>query len=95
DCTRDFINGVCAKLDEISIEITDLPIRTWKQQYKENVLEGMLHPKRNDIASSILVYTEYHTDATVRFVVKLLGAQFAIFNESGFHKSFRLRETLN
>ncbi|CAF5171851.1 unnamed protein product, partial [Rotaria sp. Silwood1] len=60
-----------------------------------NVLEVMLHPKRNDIASSILVYTEYHTDTTVRFVVKLLGAQLGIFNESGFHKSFRLRETLN
>jgi DNA topoisomerase-2 len=50
------INGVCAKLDEMSIEITDLPIGTWAQQYKENVFETMLHPKRNDIASSILDY---------------------------------------
>jgi DNA topoisomerase-2 len=56
DRTRGVINGVCAKLDDTSIEITDLPVGTWTQQYKENVLEGMLHPKRTDIAPSILDY---------------------------------------
>jgi DNA topoisomerase-2 len=56
DRSRGVINGVCAKLDETSIEITDLPIGTWTQHYKENVLETMLHPKRNDIAPSILDY---------------------------------------
>ena len=56
DRTRGVINGVCAKLDDTSIEITDLPVGTWTQQYKETVLETMLHPKRNDIAPSILDY---------------------------------------
>jgi DNA topoisomerase-2 len=93
DRARGIINGVCAKLDETSIEITDLPIGTWTQQYKENVLETMLHPKRNDIAPSILDYKEYHTDTTVRFVVKFSQAQFAKFSESGLHKNFRLQET--
>ncbi|CAF2092079.1 unnamed protein product [Rotaria magnacalcarata] len=93
DRTRGVINGVCAKLDETSIEITDLPIGTWTQNYKENVLETMLHPKRNDIVPSILDYKEYHTDTTVRFVVKLSQAQFVKFNEGGLHKSFRLQET--
>ncbi|CAF0740339.1 unnamed protein product [Rotaria sordida] len=93
DRSRGVINGVCAKLDETSIEITDLPIGTWTQHYKETVLEAMLHPKRNDIAPSILDYKEYHTDTTVRFVVKLSQAQFVKFNESGLHKNFRLQET--
>ncbi|CAF3862491.1 unnamed protein product, partial [Rotaria sordida] len=35
----------------------------------------------------------YHTDTTVRFVVKLSQAQFVKFNESGLHKNFRLQET--
>ncbi|CAF4105744.1 unnamed protein product, partial [Rotaria sp. Silwood2] len=35
----------------------------------------------------------YHTDTTVRFVVKLSQDQFVKFNESGLHKSFRLQET--
>ena len=56
DRTRGIVNGVCAKLDETSIEITDLPVGTWTQQYKEAVLETMLHPKRTDIAPSILDY---------------------------------------
>lgn len=56
DRTRGVINGICAKLDETSIEITDLPVGVWTQQYKENVLETMLHPKRNDIAPTILDY---------------------------------------
>ena len=56
DRSRGVINGVCAKLDETTIEITDLPIGTWTQQYKEAVLETMLHPKRNDIQPSIVDY---------------------------------------
>jgi DNA topoisomerase-2 len=56
DRTRGVINGVCSKLDHTTIEITDLPVGTWTQQYKENVLETMLHPKRNDIAPTILDY---------------------------------------
>jgi DNA topoisomerase-2 len=93
DRTRGVTNGVCAKLDETSIEITDLPVGTWTQQYKETVLEVMLHPKRNDIAPSILDYREYHTDTTVRFVVKLSHEQFASFKQAGLHKSFRLQDT--
>ncbi len=56
DHTRGVTNGVCSKLDSTSIEITDLPVGIWTQQYKENVLEVMLHPKRNDIAPTILDY---------------------------------------
>jgi len=93
DRTRGVVNGVCAKLDETSIEITDLPVGTWTQQYKEAILETMLHPKRNDLQPSILDYKEYHTDTTVRFLVKLSAAQFAKFTEQGLHKSFRLQET--
>lgn len=62
DRTRGVVNGVCAKLDETSIEITDLPIGTWTQQYKETVLEGMLHPKRNDIQPMITDYKGSNID---------------------------------
>ncbi|CAF3730269.1 unnamed protein product [Adineta steineri] len=93
DRTRGVINGICAKLDDQTIEITDLPVGTWTQQYKETVLETMLHPKRNDIAPTILDYKEYHTDTTVRFVVKLSHDQFAQLSQAGLHKSFRLQDT--
>ncbi|CAF0743650.1 unnamed protein product [Rotaria sordida] len=53
----------------------------------------------SDAASARYIFTrlsgteKYHTDTTVRFVVKLSQAQFVKFNESGLHKSFRLQET--
>ncbi|CAF3850431.1 unnamed protein product, partial [Rotaria magnacalcarata] len=93
DRTRGVTNGVCAKLDDTTFEITDLPVGTWTQNYKETVLEEMLHPKKNDRAPSIMDYKEYHTDTTVRFVVKLSKEQFAKFQEAGLHKSFRLQDT--
>ncbi len=39
------------------------------------------------------MFVEYHTDTTVRFVVKLSQEQFAKFEEAGLHKSFRLQDT--
>jgi len=39
------------------------------------------------------LFVEYHTDTTVRFVVKLSQEQFAKFEEAGLHKSFRLQDT--
>ena len=42
DDQRYVVYGEVAVLDEQSIEITELPIRTWTQTYKENVLEPML-----------------------------------------------------
>ena len=35
--------GSIGRLGPTSLEITELPIRTWTQVYKENVLEPMLH----------------------------------------------------
>lgn len=37
------VYGNVARLSPTSLEITELPIRTWTQVYKENVLELMLH----------------------------------------------------
>lgn len=35
--------GECAELKENVVEITELPIKTWTQNYKENRLETLLH----------------------------------------------------
>ena len=36
------MNGEIAILDDQTIEITELPVRTWTQNYKEAVLEPMM-----------------------------------------------------
>jgi len=42
DNERYVTSGEVAILDDQTIEITELPIRTWTQTYKESVLEPML-----------------------------------------------------
>ena len=42
DDERYAVSGEIAIIDEQTIEITELPIRTWTQAYKEGVLEPML-----------------------------------------------------
>ena len=40
-------------------------------------------------------YREYHTDTTVRFVVKMDGTRFKEMEREGFHKAFKLQATLS
>ena len=35
-------NGEISILDDTTIEISELPVKSWTQNYKENVLEPML-----------------------------------------------------
>ena len=42
DSTRCVVSGEVSILDDDTIEISELPLRVWTQNYKENVLEPML-----------------------------------------------------
>jgi DNA topoisomerase-2 len=98
DDTRVFTSGVVSIIDENTIEITELPIGVWTQIYKESVLESYLHGQdvaEKKIAPTIIDYREYHTDTTVRFVVKMSTEQFKEADKVGFHKFFKLQKTLS
>ena len=77
DETKVVTSGVVSIIGENQIEITELPISIWTQAYKENVLEPALHgeEKKEPIISD---YREYHTDTTVRFVIKMTPEQFKV-----------------
>ena len=40
---RYVINGELASISDTKVEITELPIRTWTQTYKEQVMEPFLN----------------------------------------------------
>jgi len=94
-------NGEVAIIGDNTVEITELPIGVWTQAYKENVLEPCLHGSTNDkdatkvTAPVINDYREYHTDTTVRFVVKFTPEQFNSARNIGFHKFFKLQKTIS
>ena len=56
DNERYVTSGEIAILDDQSIEITELPIRTWTQTYKESVLEPMLQGTDKTPAFITLVF---------------------------------------
>ncbi|XP_048848792.1 DNA topoisomerase 2-beta isoform X2 [Brienomyrus brachyistius] len=87
------VSGEVAILDKNSIEITELPIRTWTQAYKESVLEPMLQGTEKTPAL-INDYKEYHTDTTVKFLVRMSEEKLAQAEAAGLHKVFKLQSTL-
>ncbi|XP_035780971.1 DNA topoisomerase 2-like [Anopheles albimanus] len=88
--------GNVALLDGQKIEISELPIGTWTQTYKENVLEPLLHGSDKQKAV-IADYKEYNTDTTVRFVVSFLPGEYAKLyaEEGGFHRVFKLTSSIS
>lgn len=91
---RYIVSGECATLGETKIEITELPVGTWTQNYKENVLELLLYgnEKQKPLISD---YKEYHTDTTVKFVVTVTENQMEHLLAEGLHKVFKLQNFIN
>lgn len=78
------------------IEISELPVGTWTQNYKENVLEP-LSTGTDKIKAVITDYREYHTDTTVRFVLTFAPGEFERLEqeEGGFHRILKLTSSLS
>uniref|UniRef100_A0A2K6K1T2 DNA topoisomerase 2 n=1 Tax=Rhinopithecus bieti TaxID=61621 RepID=A0A2K6K1T2_RHIBE len=87
------VSGEIFVVDRNTVEITELPVRTWTQVYKEQVLEPMLNGT-DKTPALISDYKEYHTDTTVKFVVKMTEEKLAQAEAAGLHKVFKLQTTL-
>uniref|UniRef100_A0A4W4H0G8 DNA topoisomerase 2 n=1 Tax=Electrophorus electricus TaxID=8005 RepID=A0A4W4H0G8_ELEEL len=92
--TNQYMNsGEVAIIDSTTIEISELPVKTWTQTYKENVLEVMLNGSEKAPAL-ITDYKEYHTDTSVRFLVKMTEERLREAEAAGLHKVFKLQNPL-
>ncbi|KAI1292341.1 DNA topoisomerase 2-beta [Halotydeus destructor] len=92
EAQRYVVNGEVAELEPNKIEITELPVRIWTQNYKETVIEPLLNGSEK-IPSFISDYKEYHTDATIRFVITLPEANLRKAEAQGIHKTFKVQTT--
>lgn len=95
DASRYICSGEVSRLEHNQFEITELPIRTWTQNYKENILETLQGTDK--IPPVINDYKEYNTDTTVRFIVNVLDNKVNQVDKEGPHKIFKLQTpiTLN
>ncbi|MEW5319559.1 MAG: hypothetical protein WDW38_010704 [Sanguina aurantia] len=65
-------SGIVTQVSDLKVEITELPVRKWTQDYKE-YLEGLVKPEAKDETPSVVDYREHHSDANVHFEVRLVG----------------------
>ncbi|KND03704.1 DNA topoisomerase 2 [Spizellomyces punctatus DAOM BR117] len=87
------VTGVIKKIDETTVEITELPIRTWTQNYKEDLESWLTGTEKQ--AAWIKDYKEYHTDSSVHFIVTLTEEQMALAEKEGLEKRFKLVSSIS
>ncbi|CAG8751134.1 7575_t:CDS:2, partial [Funneliformis mosseae] len=77
----------------VSVRITELPIRVWTQNYKES-LELWISGTDKCQAGSSYEYKEDHTTTTVDFMVKLSQTSLRDSLEEGLEKPFKMSTTI-
>jgi len=92
DSSHYMTHGEVAELDDNRYEITELPIKTWTQAYKENTMEVLLGGEKTPQVLSD--YKEYNTDTTIRFVVSVVDGKVNEVRKEGPHKMFKLQSSL-
>lgn len=71
------VEGLITQTGETTLEVTELPVGKWTQDYKE-FLESLVKPENKDDKPSILDYKEHHTDTTVHFAITLSPEQMKV-----------------
>lgn len=68
---RYHVSGIWKRIDARTIEITELPVGVWTQDYKEHLL-GMINPDPAKKQPPFLLkdMKEYHTDQSVHFIIE-------------------------
>ncbi|BEJ16333.1 hypothetical protein CspHIS471_0509380 [Cutaneotrichosporon sp. HIS471] len=92
DNDRYKVSGTAEKIDDKTIEITELPVRKWTQDFKEMV-EAMTSGS-DKIPSTIKDYEEHHTDTTVHFKLHMKPEGMKAAEAEGFDNRFKLTTTL-
>ncbi|KAM9891652.1 hypothetical protein OXX69_012244, partial [Metschnikowia pulcherrima] len=82
--------GLIEQIDEKTVEISEIPIKTWTNNVKEFLLDAI----ENDKTAWIKDMEEQHT-SKIRFVVKLTEAEMMKTRKIGFLERFKLVSTIN
>merc|ERR1712232_322815 len=86
--------GVVEKKDDRHLEITEIPIRKWTQDYKE-FLEGLMPDSKDGGKHVIDDFREYHTENTVHFEVKVPKERLQEMDQADLEKTFKLKTSIS
>ncbi|GAB7354952.1 hypothetical protein MBLNU459_g5568t1 [Dothideomycetes sp. NU459] len=83
--------GAIQQTGENEIEITELPVRLWTQDFKDRLEEVI---KAEKTPSYIKDYTEYNTPEKVHFIIKMEEKYMKVALEKGLEEQFKLSKTM-
>lgn len=84
-------SGIIKETGDKEVEITELPIRTWTQDFKDK-LEDII--KAEKVPSFIRDYKDYNTHSKVHFVIQLDEKNLKNAVSEGLEEKFKLSKTI-
>ncbi len=84
-------SGIIKQANETEVEITELPIRVWTQDFKDKLEEII---KAEKVPSFIKDYTDYNTHLKVHFVVQMEEKHMKKALDDGLEEKFKLSKSV-
>ena len=97
DYQRYVCNGEIAEISDTKVVISELPIKTWTNNYKESVLEIMQNGNdEKKIKAVITDYKDNGTDSTISYTIAMPQEEKrkAELEKGGLHTFFKLQNTI-
>mmetsp|Transcript_39613 Transcript_39613/g.74286 ORF Transcript_39613/g.74286 Transcript_39613/m.74286 type:complete len:1275 (-) Transcript_39613:261-4085(-) len=85
--------GCAEKTSTNTVDITELPIRKWTQDYKEGL--SKLVEDAEGKGAKLEDFKEYHTENTVHFTLQGSKAQIQALEQDGLEKALKLRSSIS
>ncbi|THH17199.1 hypothetical protein EW146_g3569 [Bondarzewia mesenterica] len=85
------VTGIVRKVNDTTVEITELPIHKWTQTYKAE-LESMMGEKGDGVIKD---YKEHHDNINVHFVINMSAKDLQKAEEQGLTEFFKLTGKIN
>ncbi|OMJ19226.1 DNA topoisomerase 2 [Smittium culicis] len=82
------VTGIIEEIDDNTLRITELPVKTWTQSYKESL--ELWRTGTDKVQPIIKDFKEYHTDTKVDFYLTLTDKQMNDARKEGFEARFKL-----
>ena len=93
------IRGCYEQIDDDTLEITELPVGLWTQDYKmfvESLLQDTATDKKKKAAAILTDFSEHHTDVTVKFVLHFVpGKLQKLIDSDKLEKTLKLVKSLS
>lgn len=84
-------SGIIKQTSDTELEITELPIRMWTQDFKERIVTII---KGEKVPSFIKDYDDYNTHRDVHFVLRMEEKHMKAALEEGLEEKFKLSKTI-